>query len=140
MTPNNDVISRAELQETIECHVTSVSVCSTAEEARGRTAMKNICLKDIAAAPAVDSIPVEWLIDRANDTKRAPLYRRYAQMLYEEWREEQMFGDIDHKCPFSKCGRCTVCKVLSINCDGEKYSLCEQFRIVTSVKEQEVRQ
>lgn len=87
--------------------------------------------------PTVDAISVEWLIDRANDPERAPLYRRYAQMLYKEWREEQMFGDIDRKCPFSKCGRCTACKVLSINCDGQKYISCEQFRIVTSVKEQE---
>lgn len=37
----------------------------------------------------VDSVPVEWLIDRANDPERAPLYRRYAQMLYEEWQKEQ---------------------------------------------------
>lgn len=37
----------------------------------------------------VDAIPVEWLIDRANDPERAPLYRRYAQMLYEEWQKEQ---------------------------------------------------
>lgn len=39
--------------------------------------------------PTIDAIPVEWLIDRANDTERAPLYRRYAQMLYEEWQKEQ---------------------------------------------------
>lgn len=40
-------------------------------------------------APTIDAIPVGWLIDRANDPERAPLYRRYAQMLYEEWRKEQ---------------------------------------------------
>lgn len=34
--------------------------------------------------PTIPAIPVEWLIDRANDPERAPLYRRYAQMLYEE--------------------------------------------------------
>lgn len=44
---------------------------------------------DIDAAPTIDAIPVEWLIDRANDPERAPLYRRYAQMLYEEWQKEQ---------------------------------------------------
>lgn len=38
---------------------------------------------------AVEAIPVEWIIDRANDTERTPLYRRYAQMLYEEWQKEQ---------------------------------------------------
>ena len=37
----------------------------------------------------VEAIPVEWLIDRANDPERAPLYRRYAQMLIEEWQKEQ---------------------------------------------------
>lgn len=37
----------------------------------------------------VDAIPVKWLIERANAPERAPLYRRYAQMLYEEWQQEQ---------------------------------------------------
>lgn len=36
----------------------------------------------------VDAIPVEWLIEQANNPERAPLYRRYAQMLYEEWQKE----------------------------------------------------
>ena len=39
--------------------------------------------------PTIDAIPIGWIIDRANDPERAPLYRRYAQMLYEEWRKEQ---------------------------------------------------
>ena len=46
-------------------------------------------LERIEKIPAVDAVPVEWLIDRANDPERAPLYRRYAQMLYEEWQKEQ---------------------------------------------------
>lgn len=46
-------------------------------------------VKVVENAPTIDAIPVEWLIDRANDPKRAPLYRRYAQMLYEEWQKEQ---------------------------------------------------
>ena len=37
----------------------------------------------------VEAIPVGWLIDRANDPERAPLYRRYAQMLVEDWNKEQ---------------------------------------------------
>ena len=37
----------------------------------------------------VDAIPVGWLDDRANDITRAPLYRRYAQMLMDEWQKEQ---------------------------------------------------
>ena len=43
----------------------------------------------LKAIPTIDAIPVEWLIDRANDPERAPLYRRYAQMLYDEWQKEQ---------------------------------------------------
>lgn len=46
----------------------------------------NLCIID---APTIDAIPVGWIIDRANDPERAPLYRRYAQMLYEEWQKEQ---------------------------------------------------
>ena len=37
----------------------------------------------------IDAIPVDWLDDRANDITRAPLYRRYAQMLMDEWQKEQ---------------------------------------------------
>ena len=37
----------------------------------------------------VEAIPVRWLIDRANDPERAPLYRRYAKMLIEDWNKEQ---------------------------------------------------
>lgn len=37
----------------------------------------------------VDAIPVGWLIEQANNPERAPLYRRYAQMLYEAWQKEQ---------------------------------------------------
>lgn len=43
----------------------------------------------IETAPTIDAIPVGWLIDRANDPERAPLYRRYAQMLYEEWQKNR---------------------------------------------------
>lgn len=39
--------------------------------------------------PTIPAIPVKWLVDRANDPERAPLYRRYAHMLYEEWQREQ---------------------------------------------------
>ena len=37
----------------------------------------------------VDAIPVEWLDDRANDITRAPMFRRYAQQLLDEWQKEQ---------------------------------------------------
>ena len=45
--------------------------------------------KLIADAPTIDAIPVEWLEDRVYDMKRAPLYRRYAEMLLMEWLQEQ---------------------------------------------------
>lgn len=38
------------LYETVSEHVTTVSVCPTAEWARGKTAMKEICLEDIKNA------------------------------------------------------------------------------------------
>jgi hypothetical protein len=47
----------------------------------------------IEKAPTIDAIPVEWLDDRANDITRAPLYRRYAQMLMDEWQKEQEAQD-----------------------------------------------
>lgn len=47
------------------------------------------CRYMLEDAPTIDAIPVGWLINRANDTERAPLFRRYAQMLYEEWQKEQ---------------------------------------------------
>lgn len=43
----------------------------------------------LKAIPAVDAIPVEWLEDRIYDMKRAPLYRRYTEMLLMEWLQEQ---------------------------------------------------
>lgn len=43
--------------------------------------------------PISYAIPIGWLIDRANDPERAPLYRRYAQMLYEEWQKEKEAQD-----------------------------------------------
>lgn len=77
------------LIDNMENHITTMSVCSTTIEARAKGEMKRTCIADAANAPTIDAIPVEWLIDRANDSKRAPLYRRYAQMLYDEWRKEQ---------------------------------------------------
>lgn len=81
------------LKEEIKFHPTSVSVCMTVAEAKGQTYFKNRCLDDIDNAPTINAIPVWWLIDRANDPERAPLYRRYAQMLYEEWQKGQEAQD-----------------------------------------------
>ena len=32
-------------------------------------------------------------------------------------------------CPYSVNGKCIACKILKINCDGERYVNCEQYRI-----------
>lgn len=54
----------------------------------GNEAAREFCdMVDIA--PTIDAIPVEWLINKANDQERAPLYRRYAKMLIEDWNKEQ---------------------------------------------------
>ena len=41
------------LYDTISDHVTTVSVCPTVDWARGKAAMKEICLEDIKNAPTV---------------------------------------------------------------------------------------
>ena len=58
---------------------------SSGEEHKAERAL----LDAICGSLTIPAIPVEWLIDRANDPERAPLYRRYAQMMYEEWQKEQ---------------------------------------------------
>lgn len=44
------------LYEAIEDHVTTVSVCPTAEYARGKTEFKRICLEEIRSAPTIDGM------------------------------------------------------------------------------------
>ena len=87
------LINADTLREEVEFIPTGVSVCMTVAEAKGQTYFKNRCLEDIDNAPTIDAISVGWLIDRANDPERAPLYRRYAQMLIEEWNKEQEAQD-----------------------------------------------
>ena len=56
------------LREAVESHVTSVSVCATAEQARGRTDFKKLCLKDINEAPTVGGwISVEDELPKLGD-------------------------------------------------------------------------
>ena len=43
----------------------------------------------LKSQPTIDAIPVEWLDDRANDITRAPMFRRYAQQLLDEWQKDQ---------------------------------------------------
>lgn len=53
------------LYDKVSGHVTSVSVCMTVAEAKGQTEFKNRCLDDIANAPTIDAIPVEYLMKYA---------------------------------------------------------------------------
>lgn len=39
-------------------------------------------------------------------------------------------------CPYSKNGICAACDILKIRCDGEKYTMCEQY----SIKEEKKRE
>lgn len=58
------LIDASELFDVMDFHVTSASVCATADEARGMTRMKEICLEDVKKAPTVDAVPVvhgRWL-------------------------------------------------------------------------------
>ena len=64
--------------------------CSMSDEYReGVVAGLNASMFEIDLAPTIDAIPVEWLDDRANDITRAPLFRRYAQQLLDEWQQDQ---------------------------------------------------
>lgn len=58
---------------------------SSGEEHKAERAL----LDAICGSPTIDAIPVGWLEDRVYDMKRAPLYRRYAEMLLMEWLQEQ---------------------------------------------------
>ena len=49
------------LYDKVSDHVTSVSVCATAQQAIGQTDFKWRCLEDIHNAPTIDAIPVEWI-------------------------------------------------------------------------------
>lgn len=57
--------------------------------AHGKIDHKKYVFANITDAPIIPAIPVEWLEDRVYDMKRAPLYRRYAEMLLMEWLQEQ---------------------------------------------------
>lgn len=52
------------LYDKVSDHVTSVSVCATAQQAIGQTDFKRRCLEDIHNAPTIDAVPVKWLNER----------------------------------------------------------------------------
>ena len=82
------------LKEEIEFHPTSVSVCMTAAEAKGQTYFKNRCLEDIANAPTIDAIPVEWLKAQNNSTEYFKTVQGQAvELILELWQKEQEAQD-----------------------------------------------
>lgn len=79
------------LYEEVADHVTSVSVCATAQQAIGQTDFKWRCLEDIHNAPTIDAIPVEWLREKMRgyastlkSTETAALV-----MVMQMWQKEQ---------------------------------------------------
>ena len=76
------------LYEEVADHVTSVSVCATAQQAIGQTDFKWRCLEDIHNAPTIDAIPVEWL--RSKKVKTYNWYKWWTiDGLIEAWQKEQ---------------------------------------------------
>ena len=73
------------LREVMEFHPTSVSVCATFEEAKGRTKQKLECLEDIDNAPTIDAIPVEWLRKWPKDLREGA----YVRDILTDWQQEQ---------------------------------------------------
>lgn len=89
------------LREAVESHVTSVSVCATAEQARGRTDFKKLCLKDIDEAPTVggwvsveDRLPEdERFVLVCNDDGKMMVAQYIAET--DKWQYRYMAYDVD---------------------------------------------
>ena len=84
------------LIETMEGHVTTMSVCSTMIEARAKGQMKQTCIADVANAPTVDVIPVEWLrkytavgVAPTGDRLTEGDERLAIHRILNEWKKEQ---------------------------------------------------
>lgn len=81
---NDDLISRAAAIQIAERYG-----CNNGSALGHHSGAADCIASEIATLPAVDAIPVEWLAERAYDTSRAPMYRRYARMMIDEWQREQ---------------------------------------------------
>lgn len=73
------------LIETMEFHVTTMSVCSTTIEARAKGEMKRTCIADVANAPTIDAIPVEWLRKWPKSLREGA----YVHDILTDWQKEQ---------------------------------------------------
>ena len=78
------------LKEQIESHVVSMSVCLSVDEHYGKVTMREECLQDIADAPTIDAIPVEWLNNKMLDLQnRDKALSKAAWLVLYEWQKEQ---------------------------------------------------
>ena len=80
------------LKEKIESHVVSMSVCLNMGEHYGKVTMREDCLQDIADAPTIAAIPVEWLkglmLSTEDDVDKVEF-----EWIMREWQEEQEAND-----------------------------------------------
>lgn len=80
------------LKEQVEAHVVSMSVCLCMEEHYGKVTMREDCLEDIANAPTVDAIPVEWLECKRKEALKEgmrPDEVEAVEMVMWMWQNEQ---------------------------------------------------
>lgn len=80
------------LYEEVADHVTSVSVCTTVQQAIGQTDFKRRCLEDIHSAPTIDAIPVEWIKNRLNAMLKGTTSAESCfavQIMLVDWQKEQ---------------------------------------------------
>ena len=77
------------LIDTMEGHVTTMSVCSTTIEARAKGQMKQTCIADVVNAPTIDAIPVEWLREWQDEVETINEWWPIIDRIITVWREEQ---------------------------------------------------
>lgn len=87
----DDLISRAAAIAEVEEYLQELDSCISEPDLKldGYRNGLQVATQELKALPAVGAIPVEWLAERAYDTSRALMYRRYARMMIDEWQKEQ---------------------------------------------------
>lgn len=101
----------------------------------------NIAMKDKELKIKVDDQFIEKVdyLQRINDFKnRSDCVRKVVEKEYNKEKEALpvFLPDWMKPCVYSKDGRCSACKILSISCNGEKWVNCEQYKI-TKEREKE---
>ena len=81
------------LIDNMEGHVTTMSVCSTTIEARAKGEMKRTCIADVANAPTIDAIPVEWLKKVRKDDRLTIDDVETIDLILTWWQKEQEAQD-----------------------------------------------